>query len=325
MEGVRRYAVLNTPAHGSFDRITALAARIFDVPMSIVSVVDVDRVWFMSHHGTDAQEAPRGPGLCASAILDGCVWVCEDAAVDPRVLANPLVAGDFGLRFYAGAPLTTSDGCRLGTLCVLDRQPRRCTPSEMLTLADLAALVVAELELRLAARRVHGVQADANAQAQRIALTDHLTGVPNRRAFEQTLASETERARAAGLDVAVAMIDIDGLKLVNDQEGHGRGDLLLQTFARSIRAAFRSTDMVYRIGGDEFTIVAPLAARRDVEVLDRRITSAIDETQRAGFPGVGASVGVALLSECNWSPDAATCTADKRMYANKNTLSAVRR
>ena len=124
LAAVRRYDVLDSPADGAFDRVTRLAARHFGVPISIVSIVDTDRIWFKSHHGVDVDEIGRDPGLCASAILGDEPWVVENAAVDPRALANPLVAGELGLRFYAGAPLRTSDGFNLGTLCVIDQQPR---------------------------------------------------------------------------------------------------------------------------------------------------------------------------------------------------------
>jgi signal transduction histidine kinase len=153
LEAVRRYEILDTPLDGAFDRITALAARIFDVPISIVSVVDADRIWFKSRHGVDIEEIDRDPGLCASAILQQEPWVVTDAKVDPRTLTNPLVLGELGLRFYAGAPLTTRDGYNLGTLNVIDTEPREVTGPEIATLKDLAAIVVDELELRLAARR----------------------------------------------------------------------------------------------------------------------------------------------------------------------------
>jgi phosphoserine phosphatase RsbU/P len=152
LEAVRRYDVLDTPPDGAFDRVTALAARHFGVPISIVSIVDSDRIWFKSHHGVDVDEIGRDPGLCASAILGDGPWIVEDAAIDPRTLANPLVAGDFGLRFYAGVPLTTHDGYNLGTLCLLDQEPRELTDDETATLTDLAAIVMDELELRLSAR-----------------------------------------------------------------------------------------------------------------------------------------------------------------------------
>ena len=152
LAAVRRYDVLDTPPDGAFDRITALAARLFDVPISIISIVDHDRIWFKSHHGIDATEIGRDPGLCASAICHVEPWLVNDAQVDVRTIDNPLVAGDLGLRFYLGIPLTTSDGFNLGTLNVIDVKPREVTDAQIATLADLAAVVVDELELRLNAR-----------------------------------------------------------------------------------------------------------------------------------------------------------------------------
>lgn len=104
---------LDTPADGAFDRVTALAARRFNVPISIVSIVDNDRIWFKSHHGLSVNQIGRDPGLCASAILSPEPHILLDASIDFRSLSNPLVASDFGLRFYAGVPLRTSDGFSL--------------------------------------------------------------------------------------------------------------------------------------------------------------------------------------------------------------------
>lgn len=153
LEAVRRYAVLDTPSDGAFDRITRVASIVLDMPIAIVSLVDHDRIWFKSAHGLEGvDQIDREPGLCASAILADDTWVIEDARVDPRALANPLVAGEFGLRFYAGSRLRTHDGYNLGTLRVIDREPRTLTEEQLLVLDDLAALVVDELELRLSAR-----------------------------------------------------------------------------------------------------------------------------------------------------------------------------
>jgi signal transduction histidine kinase len=150
---VRRYDILDTPPDGAFDRITSLAARVFDVPIAIVSIVDHDRIWFKSHHGIDVDQVGREPGLCASAILQDGPWIVADAPNDPRALANSLVAGDFGLRFYAGVPLRTIDGYNLGTLCILDVKPRELSAQETATLEDLAGTVLSELEVRLASRQ----------------------------------------------------------------------------------------------------------------------------------------------------------------------------
>lgn len=151
---MRRYHILDTPPDGAFDRITALAAHIFDVPIALVTIVDEDRIWFKSRHGLDAvQEIPRDPGLCASAIMSDDPYIVESARTDPRTLTNPLVAGELGLQFYAAAPLRTPDGFRLGTLCLLDRQPRRMSAREVTVLDTLAKIVVDELEVRMEAMR----------------------------------------------------------------------------------------------------------------------------------------------------------------------------
>jgi two-component sensor histidine kinase len=153
MAAVRRYDILDTPSDGAFDRITAIAARRLKVPIAIISIVDDDRIWFKSRHGVEVEQIGRDPGLCASAILSSGPYILPDARLDLRALANPLVAGEFGLRFYAGVPLRTSDGHNLGTLCVIDMSPRSVDQDQIDELKDLAALVMDQLELRLSARQ----------------------------------------------------------------------------------------------------------------------------------------------------------------------------
>jgi GAF domain-containing protein len=154
LDAVRRYDILDTPPDGTFNRITELASDIFDVPIALVTIVDEDRIWFKAKTGLeDVSEIPRSPGLCASAILQESPYIVEEARKDPRTLANPLVAGQFGLQFYAAAPLRTGDGHRLGTLCLIDREPRMFSPKQAGVLQKLADVVMDEMELRLSARR----------------------------------------------------------------------------------------------------------------------------------------------------------------------------
>lgn len=152
LESLRKYNVLDTPPDGSFDHITKLAAKLLEVPIAIVTLVDTDRIWFKSRYGLEACQIGRDPGLCASAILSDQLYLVEDALIDARTLANPLVAGEFGLRFYAAVPLTVKDGHNLGTLCVIDRQPRQLTDLQRSTLQSLGEILIDQLELRLAAR-----------------------------------------------------------------------------------------------------------------------------------------------------------------------------
>lgn len=149
---LHNYGILDTPPDGSFNQITALTAKIFNVPISIISLVDEHRIWFKSHFGIEINQIERTPGLCSSAILSDEIYLVEDARNDPRTLANPLVAGAFGLQFYAAAPLTTSEGYNLGTLCIIDKRQRYINSDQQVLLRDMAAIVMNEMELRLAAR-----------------------------------------------------------------------------------------------------------------------------------------------------------------------------
>jgi GAF domain-containing protein len=216
IEAVRRYDILDTPPDGAFDRITELAVRLFDVPISIVSIVDTDRIWFKSHCGVDDQEISRDPGLCASAIMTDDTYVVEDALADPRTLANPLVAGALGLRFYAAHPLTTQDGHRLGTLCIIDRNPRQLSADEAATLKTLAAVVMDSLELRLSARRLSSIEAEE--KRAMAADAEHHKRVSEQ--LQQGLESSREISKALGL--MMAMYKIDEKSAFEKLRGHSR-------------------------------------------------------------------------------------------------------
>lgn len=153
IKALKKYDILDTPPDGSFDRITRLACNLLKVPIAIVSLVDTDRIWFKSRYGLDVNQIDRDPGLCASAILSDELYLVEDAIKDPRTLANPLVAGDFGLRFYAALPLKTTDGHNLGTFCILDKNSRKMTAAQKEILQELTDIVMDQMELRLAARK----------------------------------------------------------------------------------------------------------------------------------------------------------------------------
>ena len=152
LAAVRRYEILDAPADGSFDKIAWLAATIFRTPIATVTIVDRDRVWFAATEGLDGvSQIGAEPGLCASAVLQPGPYVVNDAVVNPRTMDHPLVRGDFGLRFYAAAPIVTPDGYRLGTVNVIDTEPREMSDADMRVLETLADLVADHLETRLAA------------------------------------------------------------------------------------------------------------------------------------------------------------------------------
>lgn len=177
LTALRSYEILDTPPDGAFDRITALAARHFHVPVALVSLVDEDRIWFKSRHGLDADQIPRSPGLCASVIFSDEAYVVRNALEDPRTLANPLVAGAMGLRFYAAVPLVTHDGHRLGTMNIIDFVPRELDAAGLSDLYEFAGLVMDQMELRLSARKIIAALSRAVRGAERSAELERLVTV----------------------------------------------------------------------------------------------------------------------------------------------------
>jgi PAS domain-containing protein len=154
LDALRRYRILDTPPEDVFDYVARLATKIFDVPVSLVSLVDKDEVFFKANVGmAGARSTSRGVSLCSLAVLDSEVTIFENAPEDPCLLTNPNVIGEFGLKFYAGAPLVTNDGYEIGTVCIIDQKPREFTAKEQEMLKQLAQLVMHELELRLAASK----------------------------------------------------------------------------------------------------------------------------------------------------------------------------
>jgi GAF domain-containing protein len=143
------YQILDTQPEGFFNNLAQIMARCFDTPIALISLVDKERVFFKANVGlADTQNVSRGMSLCSLAILDHEPTVFENALKEPCLLANPLVAGEFGLRFYAGAPITNEDGYNLGTVCVVDKKPRVFSQSDKDLLSRFAQTVMKALEKR---------------------------------------------------------------------------------------------------------------------------------------------------------------------------------
>jgi two-component sensor histidine kinase len=144
-----RYAILDTPQEQAFDDITGLVASLCQAPIAVINLIDRERQWFKSEIGLGVRETPLNISICAHAILQPGLFIVPDTQQDERFANNPLVCGEPGLRFYAGALLESSDGYPLGTLCVLDYVPRELTEEQQRTLLVLARQVMAQIELRL--------------------------------------------------------------------------------------------------------------------------------------------------------------------------------
>jgi PAS domain S-box-containing protein len=156
---LRDYGILDTPAESDFDEITALAAEICGTPIALISLVDESRQWFKSKVGVSIMETPRDVAFCAHAIAGNEILMVPDALEDPRFAQNPLVVGDPEIRFYAGAPLISEDGLNLGTLCVIDHEPRKLTDLQRHALRVLGRQVVTQMRLRRDLRALQSSEA----------------------------------------------------------------------------------------------------------------------------------------------------------------------
>jgi signal transduction histidine kinase/ActR/RegA family two-component response regulator len=154
LAALQRYRILDAPPEDAFDRITALAAQIFGVAQTQLNFIDADRQWTLSAYGAERGQVDRSISFCARTIASSAALVVPDASEDPRFSANPLVIGSSGIRFYAGVPLQTPSGTKIGALCLIDTQPRDISETQIAMLAALAAIAVDELELRLAGREL---------------------------------------------------------------------------------------------------------------------------------------------------------------------------
>lgn len=160
MEALRDYHLLDTLPEQAFDDITFLASMICGTPIATMSLVDSHRQWFKSKVGLTASETPRDHAICSHTILQKEIFVVENALLDKRFAGFDCVTGDPHLRFYAGAPLISPDGYGLGSICVIDRQPRILKPEQLAALASLARLVVTGMELRRVSAQLAAAAAD---------------------------------------------------------------------------------------------------------------------------------------------------------------------
>ncbi|MGY2895030.1 diguanylate cyclase domain-containing protein [Deinococcus sp. UYEF24] len=486
LRALHRYDGPDSIPHEAFGSILQLVTDILGLPMVSINFIDEVQHFAKASLGMELLNLPRDESFCAWAILSPEVMVVPDLQADARFHDHPLVRPEHvpgeaedGLRAYAGAPITTPDGERIGTLCVAGGEVHDLNDRERSILASLAQLVMDELELRLRERELEeaisysrvlagvsglgeqelsadqmaqnvaellsqvialdwvgltelrsgqlhltnewktgrlnqvldarlrlGVSPDsgliaeslrsqaavfvdhyadcpdavpslaeaglggvaclyltdgggvtqlllalrqqadswteaeqalfkAAARSLRIALerqqrmqdmqqaayTDGLTGLRNRRSFDQTIGQLSEQGRP----YSVVMVDLDGMKTINDTLGHAEGDLLLQTFARQLTRGLHESDRAYRFGGDEFALLLsdlpPDEATLD-RIIRERIGRTVKGTQASGFPGVDASFGWAVVPEQTAPGQVLSATealelADQRMYVQK--------
>ncbi|MDT8310272.1 MAG: EAL domain-containing protein [Methylophaga sp.] len=249
--------ILDTPAEQRFDRITRLAKRLFNVPISLVTLIDEDRQWFKSKIGIDICETPREDAFCNQTIRGDDTLVIPDATEDPLFKNNPLVTGTPYIRFYAGYPIKAPSGEKLGGLCVIDNKPRLFSENDYQLLRELGLMIEEEIAANL------------------MLCEDHVTGLLNRRGFEYRAQHLLDLCQMQGLGAALIYVDLDSYKAINDTEGQQAGDAALQQFSLLLQNNFRESDLLGRIGGDEFVALIVNQNGGDNQQVMHRLDAAV--------------------------------------------------
>jgi diguanylate cyclase (GGDEF)-like protein/PAS domain S-box-containing protein len=458
LEALQQTGLLDSSPEEDFDALARLASVICGTPIATITLIDRSRQWFKANIGQQNSETSRDIAFCSHTILQSDLFVVEDALEDPRFAENPLVLADPSIRFYAGMPLHTDDGLRLGTLCVIDRTPRGLSSEQRQALhllaeqanrqinlrrqrrileARIADTSLVEKELRASQALFHAFmdnspfvgfmkdsegrmvyynqrcaerfqigrdtwlgksdaelwpkehasslrsndlavlrkwstmiveeKADhpqngtvywrsykfpfrdsegreyvatlavditsdketerqirsyqraleaANEKLLAMAVTDSLTGLANRRAFESTLEREYAIARRYGQPLSLLMLDIDNFKAFNDRFGHDQGDRVLTCVADVIRKSFRSSDFCTRYGGEEFAVILPNTPKQSAAESAERVRATVAGSDLDGHR-VTISIGLATLESANWSKAEVFRHADEALYNAK--------
>ncbi|ACK81161.1 sensor domain-containing phosphodiesterase [Methylorubrum extorquens] len=276
--------LLDTPPSESFDRTTRMASQIFNLPISAVSLTDRDRQWFKSRIGVDHCSIPRDKAPCGQVAESAEVLVIPDFTQDAFYADS--VLGRSGIRFYAGAPLVTREGYSLGALCVLGTEPRTVSPAEIAALTDLAAMVMAQIELQHAFGRV-----------------DPLSGLPSRNQFLDDLADlAAEHPNEARIAVLIDLGRPEQVSAYSRVMGPGRVDDLVREAARELRRLIGPGRKLYHTAATQFTFLAPRGAQQDDYV--RLLADEHRQARQRSITGMllTSAIGVSVFKPCTTAP-----------------------
>lgn len=257
-----------------FERLTRIGQKLFQVPIAVINLLDRDRQWALACQGLSGREMSRDISFCAHAILQQEPLIVSDARQDERFYDNPLVTGEPYIRFYVGYPVHLPDGAVVGTLCLVNSEPRDFTPEDIATLKDLAFIVEDEF------------------QVINMAMTDSLTAIPNRRGFYRSGEKRFKEYQQQNKPFSILYFDLDKFKPINDMWGHAEGDEVLKVFAAQLRQLTGAKDITGRLGGDEFAVL--LASGNDAAAFQTRLHNSLNGwNQRSGKPyNINYSYGV---------------------------------
>ena len=311
------YEIVDSAPEKSYDDIARLTAYVCATPVALITFFGREQQWVKSHFATgNFADKPLHlpPGAMLSermAQQPGKVLQITDLTQDEGFAGALLLHGGAKLRFYAAMPIYSPSGEILGALTVADRRARALAPEHCLALETLSRQIQELLEMR---RTLIGLS-DANARLGQQNITDALTGVPNRRAYDQKLTEEYSRAKRTGAPLSMLLIDIDNFKEYNDNFGHPAGDTALQSVARVLMSSLRPYDFLARYGGEEFVIILPSTDLTDAIVVAERVRTLVAGSE---FPHrkFTISIGIARL-DVEAGARALVQAADNGLYRAK--------
>jgi diguanylate cyclase (GGDEF)-like protein len=304
LHALKTLQILDTPRDERFDRVTRIAKRMFGVSISLVTMVDADRQWFLSKQGLDINETPKDISFCAHAINSEDLFIIPNATEDERFADNPLVTGPPNIRFYAGYPLKIRKGLNIGTLCILDQKPRIMEEEDQQLLKDLGAMVEQEIK------------------SIQLATLDQLTLISNRLGFLTMVEHSVKECRRNQVSVSFLLFDLNKFKAINDKFGHREGDFVLTKFAQLMLNTFRESDVFGRLGGDEFVAMLSGSDQAKSDEILSRFAKAVEEANKAIKQPykIEYSVGVKHFTPgSKLSTEEMIQEADAAMYADKRS------
>ena len=297
LESLRILKLLDTPPEERFDRVTRLAQRVFGVPIALVSLVDADRLWFKSNQGLDATGMPRDVSFCGHAIVGDRIMIVNDATEDERFCDNPMVCSEPNIRFYAGYPLDAPDGAKIGTLCLIDIEPREMSQDDLRSLRELGRMI--EEELLLAT----------------MTTTDGATGLSNRLGFSLVSEHVLAMCRRMQAPASLLVFTLANFRDIAETFGEDATRRAIVELCRLLQTSFRDSDVIARLGADTFGVLLAGTnldgADRGRERLNKLVTQQNLHAQE-GYALVLETYVVAYSDKRHPEPDALVREAKER-------------
>lgn len=309
LQALEACSIMDSPPDARFDRIVWLARHIYQSDIAFISFIDAQTQWIKASAGQPTEASrPREQSICQLMISSGQPLVSRDLATDPRFTGHPQLEGH-RIGFYAGVPLLRDGLLPIGSLCVLSAAPHTLGAIDVEPLRVLATIAADEVELF---RR--------NEELTRHSRIDPLTGLENRRAFDEGLARAASRSQRTGEPLALVMLDLDSFKDVNDRFGHPAGDALLRQVGAALAAMERRAgDVLARYGGEEFGLILPGADARAAQKVAERLHATLSNAgiRRPDRRRLTASIGVAHQHASVLDTERLVASADAALYRAK--------